>query len=225
MKRFDPHKDSWQDTVKHMVDKGLTNNNKRMMKKLAEIANDKKDVSNICKREIDKLMRMAAEITGMTHKCRLSGVQRLCSRPSEMRKSWCEDGGARNIKQVLWMFHQLPWRTHQAITIRERNHQDLVEEMVMDELHIDFEAAEGERDHRTRNCIQQTYSKMLNNRKQDIMKKGHGNYKDIQAGIKQPSTSKEKCNGKKHKRSKSVFYWRGNDTQGNVQVYKVSMGG
>jgi hypothetical protein len=51
-----------------MVVKGLTNNNKRMMTKLVEIANDKKDVSNICKWEIDKLMRMAAEITGMTHK-------------------------------------------------------------------------------------------------------------------------------------------------------------
>jgi hypothetical protein len=100
-----------------------------------------------------------------------------------------------------------------------------VEEMVMDELYIDFEAADGEPNHRTRNCIQQTYSKMLNNRKQDIMKKGNGNYNDVQAGIKQPTASKEKNKGKKHTKSKSVFYWRCNDTKRNVQVYKVSAGG
>ena len=140
--------------------------------RMTEINADKKEVQDICKREMDKLMTMGAEITGMTHTCKLSGIQRLCTTATEMRRSWCEAENDKNVKALLWMFHQLPWGTHQAITLKERSHQDLVEEVVKAEMNIDFGPLEGPQTYKSRNCIQQVYTMVLNRRKQDIMRKG-----------------------------------------------------
>jgi hypothetical protein len=125
--RFRPHSNLFQDTVLHFVERGMNADNGTILARIGKVNADKKDVKAICKREIEKLMKMGADITKMTHTCKLSGFQRLCTTPTEMRKSWCEGKGDDNVKPLLWIFHQLPWGTHQAITLRERTHQDLVE--------------------------------------------------------------------------------------------------
>lgn len=210
-----------EDTIKHFMDKGLTGDDKEIIARVAEIEADRKDVTQICKREIEKLLKMAGEITQMTHKCKLSGEQRLCTKPAEMRKSWCDNAGPGNIKRLLWMFHQFPWQTHQAVTIKEQTHQDLVEDIVKSELNIAFHVSDEEYDHRKRNCIQQTYSKILNCRKQDIMKKSNGNKHNVQAFIKCQGIAKEKNKRRKLTRSKTQFYWTTTDVKGNCQEYGV----
>ena len=215
--RFRPHTNLFNDTVLRFVDRGMTLDRGAISARIEEVNEDKKEVKAICRREIEKLLRMGAEITEMTHTCKLSGIQRLCRTTLEMRKSWCEAGDEGNVKAVLWMFHQLPWGTHQAITLRERSHQDLVEEVVKAELNIDFKASEEECGYKTRNCIQQVYTMLLNNRKQDIMRKGQGNLFDIQAFLKYKGGTTEK----KNYRSKTVFYWTGINDEGKYQEHKV----
>jgi hypothetical protein len=219
-KRFSCHGKLLQEVIAHFVDKGLTRVGTDIEARVAVIQQDKINVTEICKREIGKLMMMAADITKMTYKCKMSGAQRLCEKPADMRKSWCEDGGPQNIKRLLWMFHQLPWQTHQAVTLKEQSHQALVEEMVKSEMNITFAATNEEYDHRKRNCIQQTYTKLLNSRKQDIMKRQGGNNNNIQAFIKCQGGLKLKKNG----RSKTQFYWTKTNEEGICEEHKVCAG-
>ena len=132
-----------------------------------------------------------------------------------------KERGDVNVKPLLWIFHQLPWGTHQAITLRERTHQDLVEEVVKAEMNINFSETVEPYNHKKRNCIQQIYTLCLNNRKQDIMRKRYGNLRDLQGFIKYKGDVTE---GKKN-RSKTILYWTCKDSEGRHQMHKVRLWG
>ena len=117
------------------------------------------------------------------------------------------------------MFHELPWETHMAITVRERSHQDLVEEVVKAELNIDFKASQDVYSHKTGNCIQQLYTLLLHNRKKHIMRRGQGNPFGVQAFLKYKGATR----GNKGYRSRTEFYWTGYDENGKYGEHKVRM--
>ena len=52
-----------------------------------KIDRDKENVHNICKHEIDALMRMAADVTKMTHKCKMDGKKAGYKTSTDMRQS------------------------------------------------------------------------------------------------------------------------------------------
>jgi hypothetical protein len=217
--RFSAHRNIKDDLYTLQLVNGLMNTSRRLDEKLERIASEKALVTKICKREIEGLLRMGVQITQMTHRCKMSHTRRLSTTPAEMRRSWCEDTGPANIKRLLWMFHQLPGQTHKDITLRAKSHQDLVEDIVKTELNIEFEPDE-EPDHKKRNCIQQTYTKVLNSKKQDIMKKRGGNRNQVQALVTRTSPAEE-TKKRRYYRSKTLFYWQGFNSLGEYRQHKV----
>jgi hypothetical protein len=190
-------------------------NNADLRQRVLKIDSDKEHVQMICKQEIEALMRMAADVTNMTHQCKLQGRPTICKTPTQMRKSLCENQSVGIVKQLHWMFHQLPWETHQSITLKEKTHQDLVVDKVMEDMNITFMKEEDDdKNPKQRNCIQQMYTKVLNMKKQDLMKKGGGNTSDIQAFLKRPVTLANQISNNKYSRSKTVFYWSGKNEDG-----------
>ena len=60
------------------------------------------------------------------------------------------------------------------------------------------------------------YTKVLNMKKQDLMKKGGGNTSGIQAFLKRPVTLANQTSNNKYSRSKTVFYWSGKNVYGGL---------
>ena len=106
------------------------------------------------------------------------------------------------------MFHQLPWETHEDVTLKAKSHQDLVVDKVKEQMNVDFMKVEDEdKNPKNRNCIQQMYSKVLNGKKHELMRKGGGNTSDIQAFLKRPMIVQNPSQNSKYYRSKTQFYW------------------
>jgi transcriptional regulator of met regulon len=61
-KRFSTHGRLMEDTIKHFMDKGLTHDDKDIKARVCVIQEDRKNVMEICKREVDKLLKNAANI-------------------------------------------------------------------------------------------------------------------------------------------------------------------
>ena len=200
--------------------------NHEMQHRLEIIANDKRQVGLICKREIEALMEMAADVTQMSFVDKSTTFSRTCKTPAEMRWSLCINPSERNMKRVHWMFHELPWVTHKQITLKGKTHQDLVEDLVLEEMNVGLlkdqpKLNDQSNKHKKRNCIQQMYSKVINNKKQDVMRKGGGNIHKVQAFLKRPTPRDTTMINKKYSRSKTVFYWSKNDEDGNCQQFEV----
>jgi hypothetical protein len=62
--------------------------------------------------EIEWLMQLGAEITGMTYQCKSTGTRRLCVTPKHVRTSYLDDMGDLNVERIHWIFHALPYGTH-----------------------------------------------------------------------------------------------------------------
>lgn len=194
--------------------------NQQMLQRLEIIANDKIEATRICKREIESLMEFAADVTQMEFVDKQAPVTRICKTPAQMRWSLIQNPTEKNMKILHWMFHELPWSTHKECTLKGKTHQDLVEERVMDEMNCSFLDDEPT-NHKKRNCIQQLYSKLMNNKKQDIMRKGGGNIWEVQAFLKRPIHHDKTMKDKKYSRSKTVFYWSKKNDAGITQQYEV----
>jgi hypothetical protein len=193
--------------------------NQEMLQRLEIIADDKIMVGRICKREIEDLMEFAADVTQMEYVDKSAPVAKICKTFPQMRWSLCLNPTERNMKRLHWMFHQLPWTTHKECTLKGKTHQDLVEDRVLDEMNLAF--LDEPSDYKKRNCIQQMYSKVMNNKKQDIMRKGGGNVLEVQAFLKCPSHKNQALKEKKKSRSKTVFYWSKKNEVGNTEVFEV----
>ena len=219
--RFHANKKLHYEAVLKYVGVERFSNDEEVHKVVKQIDKDKEDVQSICRQEIETLLKMAAEITHMTHACKFNGEETVCKTPTHMRRSICEKQDAANVKRIHWMFHQLPWDTHQDITLKAKTHQDLVVDKVMEEMNIEFIKEEHhDSNPKKRNCIQQMYSKVLNMKKQDLMKKGGGNTSDIQAYLKRPVNiqNEGRMMTAKYSRSKTIFYWGQKMSEGGCMI-------
>jgi hypothetical protein len=75
-----------------------------------------------------------------------------------------------NIKRIHWMFSELPFATHQDVLPQRKSHMDLAVERVEREMNVTWAPARGEGGGSHRNCLQQVCSKMLNDKKQTLIK-------------------------------------------------------
>ena len=109
-----------------------------MLIRLERVKQDKLQVGIICKREIEAMMEMGADITQMSFHSKSTTQPRVCKTPAEMRWSLCLEPTERNMKRVHWIFHWLPWKTHQEITLKGESHQQLVVKKVLEELNLEM---------------------------------------------------------------------------------------
>ena len=89
--RFNANRKKHYETLRNYVGEESIKNNADLRQRVLKIDSDKEHVEMMCKQEIEALMRMAADVTNMTHKCKLQGEQTRCKTPTQMRKCLCKN--------------------------------------------------------------------------------------------------------------------------------------
>jgi hypothetical protein len=179
-----------------------------MIYKLRE---DRQCVRVIMKAEVEDLMRLGADICQMTHRCAHTNSPRTCVSAKDMRDSWVQDGSTRNIKCLHWIFNQLPYGTHQDVLRQRRSHMDLAVEKVERQMKITWAPMKDGETKSHRNCLQHVYSKILNDKRQTIIKQ-EGTEHKRKPMVRHPKTqaAANKILGRPaatYKKGKVMFYW------------------
>ncbi len=151
-------------------------------------------------------MRLGADICKMSYKCKSSNTQRLCITPRNMRDSYIQDGSMFNIKCIHWIFSELPLTTHQDVLPQRQTHMDLVVAKVERAMNISWAPKkEGEKNSH-KNCLQHSYSKILNDKKQTVIKTEGNNHKRKPI-VRHPKTFAASKRSPNYKKGKMMFYW------------------
>jgi hypothetical protein len=173
---------------------------------LLKLATERETVRAMMKDEVESMMRMGAQITKMEYRCKSTSVKRLCINPRDIRQSYVEDGSLANIKCIHWMFNELPLATHQDVLPQRMSHMDLVVRKVERAMNITWASRKQGENQQHKNCLEHTYSKVLNDKKQTIIN-DNGTEHKRKPLVRCPRTEGE-ANGNPHyKKGKRLFYW------------------
>jgi len=176
---------------------------KRMIQKLTD---ERKQVRLIMKDEVEDLMRLGAGICKMTYRSKNTNTPRTCVSARNMRDSYVQDGSTFNIKCIHWIFHELPYATHRDVLPQRKSHMDLAVERVERGMNITW-AREREGDKKGhRNCLEHVYAKMLNDKRQTIIKE-EGTTHKRKPLVRHPKTVEAAGNAAHYKRGKTMYYW------------------
>ena len=185
-------------------------------KMLAQLNQERQMVRLKMKEQVHELLRMGTGITKMTYTCMNSSAAIACVSPKSMRDSYIQDGTLLNIRAIHWIFHELPFATHRDVLPQRKSHMDLVVEQVAREMSITWAPMRDAKHGIQRNCLEQVYSKMLNDKKQTIVK-GAGTTHGRKPMVRRPKTAKAAGNCANYKRGKNMYSWQ-SDKEGNHQV-------
>jgi hypothetical protein len=173
------------------------------------------------KEQVHELLRMGTGITRMTYTCpHCSCASTACVSPKSMRDSYIQDGTLLNIRAIHWIFHELPFATHRDVLPQRKCHMDLAVEQVEREMSITWAPMRKEGGRSQRNCLQQVYAKMLNDKKQTIVK-GAGSTHRRKPMVRRPKTVEASGNCANYKRGKNMYSWH-SEKEGNHQVSNAS---
>ena len=155
-----------------------------------KIEGERTTVKNLIKGEVERLMRLGAEITNMSYYSDSPTLPQPCITPRNMRTSFCQDGSPANIKRIHWIFNQLPFKTHEDVLMGRLTHCDSVVSKVMKQMNITWAPKkEGETVAHT-NCIAHLYSRILCEKRQIIIKKGNKNTHNCVPFVRSPRLMK-----------------------------------
>ena len=113
-----------EDTAISNLPRGAT---KRVIDQMIiKLTSEREQVRMMIKDEVESLMRLGAEVTKMTYKCKNTNAERQCITPKNMRLSYIYNGSLTNVKRIHWIFHKLPLGTHQDVLPQRRSHMDMV---------------------------------------------------------------------------------------------------
>jgi hypothetical protein len=169
------------------------------------IEGEQEKVKGLVIEEIESLMRLGAEITGMTYQCKSTGTRRLCVMPKHVRTSYLDDMGDLNVERIHWIFHALPYGTHRDVLTQRMSHMDLVVQRVVLSMNVQLEEMKEGGSGNHRNCIEHTYAWYLNEKMTTVIGKirnsdANGLHKRPYA--KSPKTQEEAMNAKHYKQGK-----------------------
>ena len=174
---------------------------------LATMANDRDEVLEIVKAEVEKLLRWGAETCDMTFMDASANARRPCQKPRNMRTSFVQDNGLLNLKRIHWIFHELPETLHKDVLMHRMSHMDLVTSKVMRQLNVVWgDKREGEETKRS-NCIEKAYSRLLNEKKTTIVNPDKTRNRRT-AFVRRPQTRAKSGNPSAYKQGKTEFYWK-----------------
>ena len=182
---------------------------------------ERTQVRSIMKEEVEKLMRMGADITQMVYMDKSSMIEKTCLLPKNMRESYQADGGLMDIKRLHWIFHELPYGIHQDVLAHRQTHMNLVVARVERQMNITWAPRKEHETRNHRNCLEHTYSKILNEKKQTIIKQEGTNHKRKPV-VRHPKTFAASKNASNLKRGKTQFYWF-SKTEGENWVSSMSV--
>jgi hypothetical protein len=177
-------------------------------KMIVKLESERAQVQRLIKDEVEALMRLGAEITQMTYDCKRTNVRRVCITPKNIREAFVQDKSLFNIKCVHWIFYELPLGTHQDVLPQRKSHMDLVVEKVEHAMNIRWAPKKEGEKKRHRNCIQHIYSKILNEKKQTIIKEDGGTSQNRKPMVKHPKTVAAAKGAPNYRRGKAMYYWQ-----------------
>jgi hypothetical protein len=173
---------------------------------ILKIEMEREKVRTMMKDEVESMMRMGAELSNMTYTCSNTAARRLCITPKNMRQSYVADGSLRNIKCVHWIFYELPNETHKEVLPMKMSHMDLVVGKVERAMNIVWaNKKEGETNNH-RNCLQQTYTRVLNDKRQTVVNRTGTEHKR-RPGTRCYKTEKEAKGNPHYKRNQKTYNW------------------
>jgi hypothetical protein len=170
------------------------------------LVREREQVRSIVKVEVEKLMRLGADITQMTYLDKSTGTELSCVIPKNMRDSFKQDGGLDNIKRVHWIFNELPFGTHRDVLPQRKTHMDLVVSRVERVMKITWAPRKEGETNNHRNCIEHTYSKILNEKRQTIISSDGTNH-GRKPHVRHPKSFAASKRAPNFKRGKAMFYW------------------
>jgi hypothetical protein len=169
---------------------------------------DKKAASlHIIAGELHKLLHDAANIVGMTYRCKLTQHKLTqhtlpCINSKDIRLAWMQDGGEDNMQRLAWMFYFYGTEIH-GRGRSTLSHGEWVEQKVMTLLNVLYvhlrELPIGQR-----TCVHQLYSKKFNDIRTNIMRRnGSFTHKSMMTKEQQKKSS---LFTKNFKRNKNTFF-------------------
>jgi hypothetical protein len=166
------------------------------------VLQDEKAASHIIAGELHKLLHDAADIVGMTYRCKLTQHTLPCINSKDIRLAWMQDGGEENMQRLAWMFYFYGTEIHGGGR-STLSHGEWVEQKVMTLLNVSYvhlqELPIGQR-----TCVHQLYSKKFNNIRTNIMRRnGSFTHKSM---MTKEQPRKSSLFTKNFKRNKNAFF-------------------
>jgi hypothetical protein len=144
-------------------------NKTNVMEMMQRIEAKRTQVCSLVREEREKMMKMGAEIAGMTYDSTASfNQERECTKPEHMRASFKQNGDANNIQKIRSIFHELPGRTYKDIIMRRQSHKEYVCQMVERKMMIRWTTPTLDVTNAHRNCIERVYIRMFNDKKMSV---------------------------------------------------------
>jgi hypothetical protein len=218
--RFNPAGNISQETARLSLPGACTL--KAIEDMVAQLTSERTKFLLLMKGEVALVLRIGAEICGMTVICKSSGRRRPCITVADIRNSYCHDGSDTNVKRLHWMFSVFPYTNHQDVLARRESHEELAVRRVMRSKGIQWANGKTGELKRHRNCLLKLYSRAFNEFKQRVLKNGHGNTHNRMPKMSCPNSFKNSGGETDYKRGKLMFYIgvgrATRDTAGDVRV-------
>lgn len=173
------------------------------------LARERRKVRGMMMEEIESLMRLGAEVTGMTYTDKSTGGCRQCVTPKHMRLSYVENGGGMNIQRLHWIFYQLPYGTHTDVLVRRMSHMDWVLRKVMIEMNVEWEPKKNNENSNHKNCMEHMYARVLHEKRTNLLAKvADKDGLHRKPSVKCPRTWEAALYAPNWKRGKRLFFWK-----------------
>ena len=150
--RFNPVGDVTEETASRCLRGSATESVVKLCQE--KLRMERRQVQRMIKDEIEALMKLGAEVTGMRYDDISTGVRRGCTTPKSMRVSYLQDNGDVNVKRVHWIFHELPLATHRDVLVQRRSHLDWVVWKIMHAMNVQWAPKQEGETSSHKNCIE-----------------------------------------------------------------------
>mgnify|MGYP002807830657 CR=1 FL=1 len=132
------------------------------------VLQDEKAATHIIAGELHQLFHDAANIAKMTYRCKLTGYTLRCINSKDIRQAWMQDRSEENMQRLAWMFYYYGSEIHKfGMTL---THGEWIERKVLASLHVTYVYL-GDLPTGQRTCVQQLYSKKINDLRSNIMRR------------------------------------------------------
>lgn len=219
--RFDAAGPVKADTARSSLPRGASQESIKKM--MVTLDGEREQVRSMIKVEVEKLMRFGADITQLTYNDKATGSALACVLPRNMRESYVQDGSLENIKRFHWIFNELPFRTHQDVLPQRQSHMDSVVARVVQAMHITWAPKKEGETNSHRNCIEHTYSRILNEKRQTIIV-SNGTSHGRKPLVRHPKSLAAAIGADYYKRGMKIFYWSSKTEGDNLVRTKLSVG-
>jgi hypothetical protein len=176
---------------------------------IERIEAERKQVQSLIRVEIEKLMVVGAEITGMTYNSKGTfNKERECTKAEHMRLSYMQNGDKENLQKIHFIFHELPGRTYEDVMMKRLSHMEYVCLMVERKMRVIWTVPTSDVTSAHKNCIQHVYGRIANDKKMTVCRKNYGCSHNKYPYVRSPKTFKSSGYSANYKRGKQLYYWK-----------------